>query len=190
MKYKDYIYLLLMLFIASLNFNLFLKPLELACGGTLGLSIIINKLIGIDNSIIILFINICMLLLSFILLNKKMTIGLFISTFIYPIFIYITSNINISFDIFILNLIIVSILSGITNGIIYKLGFSSSGIALLSPIINKYTNIKIGTINLFINIIITSLYFLLFGINKLIPSILVIVFNSLIINMILYKNYR
>ncbi len=189
MKFKDYIFLIILLFIASLNFNIFLKPLNLVCGGTQGLSIIINKLTNIDNTPIILVINITMLLLSSILLNKKMTLGLIISTFIYPLFIKLTGNLVFSFDNIIISIIVVGIISGITNGLIYKLGFSASGINLLGPLINKYINYKIGTINLVINGFIMFLNLIIFGINNLIYSFFVIIINSMVINLILYKKW-
>lgn len=187
MKYKDYFCLLLMLLIAAINFNIFLKPIHLVCGGTQGLSIIINKLTNIDNYIIILIINVTMFILCLFLLNKKMTLGLVISTFMYPIFIKLTSNFNFSFNNLIIHIIIVGIISGLTNGIIYKLGFSSSGISLLGPLLNKYLKIKIGTINLFINFFIMILNVIIFGINNLIYSLIVIIINSLVVNYILYR---
>ena len=189
MKFKDYIYLIILLFVASLNFNLFLKPLNLVCGGTQGLSIIINNLTSIDNSILILVINVSMFLLSIVLLSKKMTLGLVISTFIYPLFIKLTSNLMFSFNNIIISIIVVGIISGITNGLIYKLGFSASGINLLGPLINKYFKFKIGTINLVINGFIMVLNLIIFGIDNLIYSFLVIIINSMVINLILYKKW-
>lgn len=187
MKYREYLFLILLLFLSALNFNLFLKPLNLVCGGTGGVSIIINNLTGMDNSLIILGINVIMLLLSVLLLNRKMTLGILISTIMYPLFVKITSKLNFTFNIFLINVLVVGILSGISNGLIYKLGFSTSGINLLGPLLNKYLNIKIGTINFFINGIIMSLNFILFGMDNFIYSFVVIILNSFVINIILYK---
>ncbi|MBQ8892436.1 MAG: YitT family protein [Bacilli bacterium] len=186
MKYKDYLYLLILLFLASINFNLFVKPNNLVCGGSIGLAIIINKLTSIEHSVIILIINIIMFLLSIIFLNKKITLGSLIATIVYPVFVKITSNFVISSNI-VLSIIIVGIFSGITNGLIYKLGFTTGGINLIGPIFSKYFNIKIGTINLFINLIIMLLNLIIFGINNLIYSVIIIILNSIVINLILYK---
>ena len=187
MKYKNYVYLIILLLIAAINFNMFIKPLSLVCGGTQGLSIIINKITKLDYSIIILLINILMMILSILFLNKKITTSLIISTFVYPLFVKLTSIMTYNFNIFVLNIITVGVISGITNGLIYKLGFTSSGISLLGPLINKYTNLKIGTINLFINLIIMLLNLIFFGINNVLYSILVVIINSLVINLILYR---
>ena len=59
---KKYILLTLSLFFAAINFNLFLKPLNLVTGGTQGLVIIINKFLDIKPSILILIINIISLI--------------------------------------------------------------------------------------------------------------------------------
>lgn len=186
MKYKNYIYLIILLLIAAINFNVFLKPYNLVCGGTQGLSIIINKITGINNYIIILVINLIMILISYILLNKKITQGLIISTFMYPLFIKITDNININCDINLIIIIITGIISGWTSGLIYKLGFSNGGINLLSPLINKYTDIKIGTLNIIINGIIIFVNVLVFGFKNFIFSILIIIIHGITVNLILY----
>ena len=120
-----YLYLVVILLVAALNFNFFLKPLKLVTGGTQGLAIILNQIFNIKHSTIILFINILMLILSYLLLSKKATIGTIIATLIYPFFVRITSNLNFNFSIIILNVLISGILSGVTNGLIYKLGFTT-----------------------------------------------------------------
>jgi len=186
MKHKEYIYLIILLFLASLNFNIFLKQFNLVVGGTQGLSIIIHKLIPISHSLIILIINIIMMTLSIIFMSKKMTLGTIISTFIYPLFVNLTSIITLNFNIFI-SIILSGIISGITNGLIYKLGFSTGGIGLLPPIINKYFNIKIGTIHFIINFIIFLLNIILFGLSNFIYSLSVIIINGIIINYVIYK---
>ena len=187
MKYREYFYLIILLFIAALNFNLFIKPYNLVCGGTNGLSIIINKITYIDYSIIILFINIIMFFLSIIFFNKKMTLSLIISTIFYPIFIRITSSTTIIIPSIFISVILTGIISGITGGFIYKLGFSSVGINLLGPLIAKYINKSIGTINIIINLIITILNLIFFGLNNFLFSLIIIYINGITINIILSK---
>ena len=79
---KKYFLLLLNLFVAALNFNIILKSLHLVVGGTQGLSIIISQITKQDTSLIILIINIIMFLLSLILLEKKVTLSIIISSYI------------------------------------------------------------------------------------------------------------
>ena len=190
MKFKKYIYLILSLFLAALNFNLILKPLELVVGGTQGVAIIINHLINVRPSLIILIINTIMLLLSFIFLSHETTYGTIIATFIYPLLVRLTSNIpffNFNNGFNIILVIIAGIICGITGGIIYKQGFSNGGISIIPLLINKYFHIKVYLSTFIMNGIIVILGCFYFGILKTIYSVIVIVLQSLLIKIILRK---
>lgn len=186
---KKYLKLLLILLIAAINFNIFLKPMKLVTGGTQGLAIIIHELINIPHSTIVLIINLLMLILSYIFLKKETTLGTVIATISYPLFIKLTSFFNLNIPTNLLNVIITGIISGLTNGYIYKLGFTAGGINTIAPIINKYKSIKVGTINLIINIIILLIGCFQFGIKKLLYAIVVIIINSIIINLVMYGKF-
>ena len=92
---KKYLILLLSLFIAAINFNVFLKPLNLVTGGNQGIAIIIKHLTNLKPSLIILIINIISLIISYIFLRKETTLSLVIASLSYPLFIRITHNIDI-----------------------------------------------------------------------------------------------
>ena len=186
---KKYLKLLLILLIAAINFNIFLKPMKLVTGGTQGLAIIIHELIKMPHSTIVLIINLLMLILSYIFLKKETTLGTVIATISYPLFIKLTSFFDLNISTNLLNVIITGIISGLTNGYIYKLGFTAGGINTIAPIINKYKNIKVGTINLIINIIILLIGCLQFGIKKLLYAIVVIIINSILINLVMYGKF-
>lgn len=186
---KKYLKLLFILLIAAINFNIFLKPMKLVTGGTQGLAIIIHELIKMPHSTIVLIINLLMLILSYIFLKKETTLGTVIATISYPLFIKLTSFFYLNISTNLLNIIITGIISGLTNGYIYKLGFTAGGINTIAPIINKYKNIKIGTINLIINIIILLIGCFQFGIKKLLYAIVVIIINSILINLVMYGRF-
>ena len=186
---KKYILLTLSLFFAAINFNLFLKPLNLVTGGTQGLVIIINKFLDIKPSILILIINIISLILSIILLKKETTTSLIYSSLIYPLFVNITSMIpKLSIiKIPILSAIIAGTICGTTGGIIYKLNFSQGGISILNNIFKHYFKTKISISNFIINSIIIIIGSFYFGFIKLLYSMIVISISSLIINLIMRK---
>lgn len=190
---KKYLILGISLFFAAINFNLFLKTFNLVTGGTQGLAIILKTIIKLKPSIIILIINVICLIISFILLKKETTTSAIISTFLYPLFVKLTSFIpTISFIK--KNLLISSILAGLicgtTGGIIYKMNFSSGGITVINLLLKKYFNIKESISNFIINslIIIVSSFF--FGLKKMFYSIIVITISSIIINIIVSQNNK
>ena len=188
-KINKYLVLLFLLFVAAINFNMILKPLSLTTGGNQGLAIIFSHILNVRPSLIILVVNIIMLILSYIFLNKETTFGTVLASISYPIFVRLTS----SFDIIefgnlkIIFIIIAGIICGITCGYIYKIGFSQGGINVLSLIIKKYFKIKISLTNFIMNSIILFFGVFYFGIEKGLYSLIVVVLNSFLINKILSK---
>lgn len=187
---KKYLILILSLFIAALNFNLFLKPLNLVTGGNQGIAIIIKHITNLKPSLIILIINIISLIICYIFLRKETTVSLVISSLSYPLFVRLTNKISISIitNIPILTAIIAGIICGITGGLIYKLNFTQGGISIINNLLHKYTKLKISISNFIINSIIMIIGCFYFGFIKLLYSLIVISISSLIINIIMSKN--
>lgn len=185
---KKYLFLIISLFFAAINFNLFLKVHNLVTGGTQGLAIVIKHLIDIKPSIIILIINVISLIISFIFLKKETTTSAILSTFIYPLFIRITSLIpEISFikKHTLISSILAGMICGTTGGTIYKMNFSSGGITVINLILRKYFNIKVSISNFIINSLIIIVGTFFFGITKMLYSIIVISISSMIIHIIM-----
>lgn len=186
---KKYLYLSLLLLLASLNFNIILKPLELVTGGTQGFSLLIYSIFKIRPAIIILIINIITLILSYFLLPKEITYGTIASSILYPLSVKLTSIVpkcNLVQDNQLISIIVAGTICGITSGLIYKLGFSSGGISTINLLINKYLNIRVAIANFLINTCIIIAGCFIFGIIKGIYSIIVIIISSILINYICY----
>ncbi len=185
---KKYLILIIALLFASLNFNIFLKELNLVTGGTQGLAIIIKKLTNLNSSTIIFFINITSLIISFIFLKKETTTSTIISTFAYPILVKITSYIpllTIIKEHKFISSIIAGIICGTTGGIIYKMNFSSGGITIINLLLKKYLKIKVSISNFIINTLIIIAGTIFIGLNKLIYSLTVVTISSIIIHNIM-----
>lgn len=187
-KMQNYLLLTLCLFIAALNFNLILKPLELVTGGTQGFALLITSIIKIKPAVIILIINVMTLIISYFCLAKITTYGTLAASFIYPICVKLTSFIpTISFVAhhILLSSIIAGIICGLTGGYIYKLGFSAGGVSTINLIVNKYLKIRVAVSNLIINLLIIVLGCFIFGLTKGFYSVIVIIISSIFINIII-----
>lgn len=186
---KKYLILLISLFIASINFNIFLKPINLVTGGNQGIAIIIKHLTNLKPFLIILIINIISLIISYIFLRKETTISLVIASLSYPLFIRITNNISIPIitNIPIIASILAGIICGITGGLIYKLNFNQGGISIINTLLHTYLKVKIPITNFIVNTTIMLIGSIYFGFIKLIYSLIVISISNLIINIIMSK---
>lgn len=184
-----YIIITISLLIAAFNFNLLLKPINLVAGGSPGLALVLKNIIPLSTSEIINIIYIFTLILSIILLEKKQVFGILYASIVYPLFVNLTDNItnliSLNYHDILFICMISGIISGISNGLIYKNGFASSGIGIISPIMNKYFKVSISTCNFVMNTFIMILGGYYYGINIVLYAIILNYISSKVCNAII-----
>lgn len=174
---------------AALNFNLLLKPINLVAGGGSGLAIVLNNFFHISTSHLITIIFAITFLFSLFFLPKKTVLGIVYSSILYPVCIYLTEGLAelLAFTYSDILLIAISsgIVSGITNGVGYKYGFASGGLAVIPMIINRYFKVSISAVNFIINALIVIIGGYFYGFNMVLYAIILLYINSYICNMII-----
>lgn len=186
---RRYLLLIVSLFISACYFNLLQLPSQIVTGGSSGISIILNSYFGIEPSQVIFAISLVLLLIGFIFLGFEKTSGAVVSTIIYPIFVDLTANIGTYIPVDLSDKILISIflgvLSGVTTGIVYKVGFSNGGISIISEIISKYKKISISNISFVINMIIVLAGGASFGWTMVMYAVIVLYIYSLVLDRVL-----
>lgn len=177
------------LLLSALVYNIFLLPLNLVSGGSNGIAIITKHIYQIEPAIMILIISISCIILSLMYLGLERTSGTIIASLLYPLFIKITvpiaNLITIDLqDIFII-IIFAGVLSGIANGLMYKTGYSSGGLPIISQILYKYFKIPIAKSSLFMNIIIVIIGAIFFGTTNAMYAIILLYINSIVLDKVL-----
>ncbi len=183
------IMMIISLLISSIVFNLLLLPTNIVSGGVNGISIILDYLYGYNPSTVILLVSLGCVILSFMYLGIERTTGTLLATILYPIFVELTSNIGNYItidtnDLFIIS-IYIGIIGGFANGLMYKTGFSSGGLPIISQILYKYFKIPISKSSFIINSIIVFIGGIFFGSTKVMYAIIILYINSIILNKVL-----
>lgn len=179
------------IFIMATTYNIFLVHYELVIGGTSGLAIIVNKLFDITPALFIFFIEMFLLIISFITLGAKTTGMTIVGALLFPLFISITSGpceiiaTKVVFNDMLIVTLISGLLFGIGSGLVYKMGYSTGGSDIIMQILNKYLNISSGIALFISNVVIIIAGAFVFGINKAIYGILIIVINSALVDKIM-----
>lgn len=184
-----YIFLIVLMFILAVNYNLFLNPNNIISGGGNGLSIITEELFGFDPAIFILVMNSIILIFSFLILGVEKSSSSVLAILIYPFFVSITSGISsISYlqtDDKLLVGIFAGIISGFVIGGVCKLGFSQGGIVQISQMINKVFKFSIGKVNFWLNSVILLIGVFVFGLSSALLGIIVLFISSVVADKIL-----
>ena len=157
-RIKKYLYLLIGCFLLAVSFNLFFSPNNLVTGGISGLAIVVSKISSMTTTTFIVISYIVLLLISYLVLGRKVTRNSVIGSIIYPLCVFLTKNIATYIHFDVENLLLVSIfgalLYGLGSGLTFKYGFSTGGSDIICQIMSKYFKISIGDSIKILNFII------------------------------------
>ena len=117
------------------------------------------------------------------------TTGSILATFLYPLFVkltsFLTQNVTINYDDTFLIIIFAGVIGGLANGFIYKTGYSNGGLPIISQILDKYFKIPVTKSNMVINTIIILIGSVFFGWSMMMYAIILVFINNLMIDKVL-----
>ena len=177
------------LIISAFVYNIFLLPLNLVTGGTNGIATLTYYLYDYNPAIIILLISIACLILSYMYLGREKTRGTVIACLAYPVLVEVVSLLvkNFSFDktdILVL-IVFAGVLNGISNGLMYKSGYSSGGLPIISQILFEKFKYPIVKSSFIMNTIIVGIGASFFGITSALYAIIFLYINSIVLDRVL-----
>ena len=183
-KIKRYINFVLGCLLVAISYNLFLASNNIVSGGVGGVAIILNNLTGISNSLVMLIFNVFLLALSYFLLGKEKTKATILGSLLLPLFIELTSHINVWLELDTTQLLVSSVFGGVMYGfglgMIFKAGFTTGGTDILNQIIAKFGKVGIGKAMLICDGSIVLLSGLVFGPTRVMYAIMVLYIISMI----------
>ena len=184
---KKYLTLALGLFLYAFAYNLFLKTNDIVAGDVDGIANIFKSLI--DPNLLITILCIALLIISFPLLGVKTTMGSVIGTFLFPLFVTLTSNIaqyiNIDSSDLLLIAIVAGVVRGVGYGLTFKMGFTTGGTDIMNQIVAKYFHTSIGTAMLIVDGSIVVAGGFVYGFTKMFYALIVLYLLSMITDRIM-----
>lgn len=183
-KVKRFFEMLIGITLAAIAFNVFLLPNNIVFGGVSGLSIVAVKLFNISSSLFVLLADIVLLIISFIFLGKEKTIYSICGSLLFPVMMYLTSNIgkilSISSEDLLLSSIMGGVLYGAGVGIAFKAGYSTGGTDVIKQLLNKYLNISMGNATLIADGFIVLIGAFVFGWTKFMYAMIIVYLISML----------
>ena len=180
------------IFLYALCFNMFLIPNDLVVCGFSGVSIVTQKLFGWNPQVFIYITNFLLLIVSLIFLKWKITKRNIAGSIMFPLMLTITTpmakflNNHIIGDDFLIILLFSIILYGVSNGLIYRSGFSTGGSDIIMQILNKYIHVSESKAMIFANSLIIIIGMLTFGFNKGVYSFIILITSTYFIDKIMF----
>lgn len=190
-KIKRLIFMLIGIFLLAINYNLFLVNNDLVIGGTSGLAIVFNKLLGWNDQIFIYATSFILLIVSFFVFGFKKTKAAIIGSVLYPLMITLTEPLSemlassFVFEDFITTIALTGLVYGVANGLVYKNGYNTGGSDIIMLIMVKYLHMPEGRATFISNLVIIAFGGIVLGVNKVVYAIIIIYVSSLIVDRML-----
>lgn len=151
--------------ISSIGINGFLAPADLLSSGLAGIVVILNKIFGLNQGLVILLMNIPIFLICKKYVDKEFFYSSIINMFIYSLALGISENLYkyIIIDDLMIQSIFGGILVGVGVGLIFKANSSVGGLDIVMAALKLKYDISIKNASLVINFFIICLGGILFG---------------------------
>ncbi len=151
--------------LCAIGVNAFLTPANLLSGGLTGIAVLLNKLYGFNQGVVVFLINIPIFIISRKYFNKSFLILSLVNMFIYSLALSATQDLYkyITLNDTMLECIYGGVLNGIGMGLTFKARSSAGGIDLISAICKVKYEIPVKNTYLLVNVIVVSLGGILFG---------------------------
>ncbi len=164
---KKIVLIILGSLILSVAVNLFIIPTRLLSGGISGIGLTVQYIFNIPMGVTILILNVPLLILSILKINKKFTAFTILGTISLSFFLILTSSLN---DVLapveeayrLLYCIYGGVLSGIGLGIVFSNEGSTGGLDIIAIYAKKKYDIEIGLMSFTINFLIVAVGSVLF----------------------------
>ncbi|WP_223894873.1 YitT family protein [Lactobacillus helsingborgensis] len=123
--------------IITISVNFFYAPINVAAGGSTGISILIEAVWGINRSVSVFVVNSIMLILAAVFLGRETLKKVALGSFLIPILMAITPSFKLTSN----NMMAViygGVLMGVGVSMLYRINASSGGTTIPPLIIKKY----------------------------------------------------
>ncbi len=179
---KRYLEFVIGLIVLAVAYNIFAIRCNLVYGAG-GIGILVNKLTGLNPSLIILICNVILLGCSLVFLGVDSTKKTVTGSLLYPLFVKLTeplTTLNVNGLETFMVVLCAAILSGFGLGLIFKSGYTSGGTDILNQIVSKYGKMSMGNAMYFTDFIIIIFSIFVFDLPTFVYSVLNLYIVSII----------
>ncbi|ADG41009.1 MULTISPECIES: YitT family protein [Leuconostoc] len=178
-----YLTIVVALEIVAISINFFYAPAKVAAGGATGFAILMNELFGFDRAIIVLVINLLMIILAAVFLDRGTTARITFGSLILPVLLKITPSFQVLSDRTFAVLVGGTIFA-IGVAMLYRVDASSGGTAVPPMILKKYFRIAPALSLLVIDTIVSIGNLMIDGLEALILALFSLMITAAVMNFI------
>lgn len=178
-----YLTIILALELVAISINYFYAPAKVAAGGATGLAILLNELVGVDRAVTVLVVNLLMIILAAIFLDRGTTMRITFGSLLLPVLLKITPSEQILTDRPFAVLVGGAIFA-VGVAMLYRVEASSGGAAVPPMILKKYFRITPAISLLVIDTVVSLGNLLMDGVAAFILAMFSLIITAVVMNYI------
>ncbi|MEX0381306.1 YitT family protein [Leuconostoc sp. MS02] len=178
-----YLTIIVALEIVVVSINFFYAPAKVAAGGATGFAILINELTGFDRALTVLVINLLMIVLAGVFLDRGTTARITFGSLILPILLKVTPSFQVLTDRTFAVLVGGTIFA-VGVAMLYRVDASSGGTAVPPMILKKYFRISPALSLLVIDTVVSLGNLMTEGLEALILAMFSLMITAAVMNYI------
>lgn len=188
---KDYVFITLGIALYAFGFSAFIFPEKVVIGGLAGLGTIIYFLTGIPVAVTQYAMNLILLAFAYKIVGKQFVVGTLYGATMISVFIGIFTPIfegGIVHEPF-MNVVIGGVLCGLGIGTAFVHNGSTGGTDIVAAMVAKHSNVTIGRMMLYTDmVIISSSFFLFHHLETMVFGFVVLFLVSYVTDMVINTN--
>lgn len=189
---KDYIFITFGVSLYAFGFCAFILPQKVVIGGLAGISTIIFFLTGLPVAVSNLVLNLILLTLAYRIVGRQFVVGTIFGAVMISLFMGIFQPLFaggvIQGEPF-MSIVIGASLCGLGVGLTFVHNGSTGGTDIVAAMVSKHSNVTIGRMMLYTDvIIISSSYFLFHNIDKVVFGFVVLFLVSYLTDLVINTN--
>lgn len=168
-KMKEYLYITVGIILTAIALEYFFFPNDIASGGVSGIGLVINRVTGLETSIVVFILNIILFILAFFVLGKSFGGKSIYATIVLSSVMWVIENIftpGILTENMFLASFFGSAILAMGSALVFYQGASTGGTSIIAAIINKYTPLGIGSCLLITDSLVCFMAIGTFGVDK------------------------
>lgn len=189
---KDYFFITFGMAMYAFGFTAFILPQKVVIGGLAGISTITYFLTGIPVAVTNYALNLLLLAMAYRIVGRQFVVGTIYGATMISVWIGLFQPIFadglVAGEPF-MNVVIGGVLCGMGIGMTFTHNGSSGGTDIVAAMVSKHSNVTIGRVMLYTDlIIISSSYFLFHAIDRIVYGFVVLCLVSFITDMVINTN--
>lgn len=189
---RDYVFITIGMAIYAFGFSAFILPQEVVIGGLAGISTIVYFLTGIPVAVTNYACNLFLLAIAYRIVGRKFVFGTIFGATMISVWLALFQPMFAEGLVVgepFMNVVIGGIICGFGIGMTFIHNGSSGGTDIVAAIVTKRSNVTIGRVMLYCDVIIISSSFLIFHeVDKVVYGFVVLFLVSFIVDLVINTN--